>query len=157
MGKLKISGLSLPVVDLNLSEIEDLPIHEPHDIFFKQIELEDLLSLGKGSMNIFLNQDMNLFRIHLPPLNAILPELNVRLFGLSFNGLFDPNEPLGTDFIQVLSCERALLGEDSLVENLSIGFRPQGEKQIYVDNVTAKLKGIPVSYTHLTLPTILRV
>ena len=142
LGKLKISGLSMPVVDLNLSEIEDLPIHEPHEIFFKQIELEDLLSLGKGSMNIFLNQDMNLFRIHLPPLNAILPELNVRLFGLSFNGLFDPNEPLGSEFIQVLSCERALLGEDSLVENLSIGFRPQGEKQIYVDNVTAKLKGI---------------
>ena len=141
-GKLKISGLSLPVLDLNLSEIENLPLHEPHDIFFKQIELEDSLNLGEGSINIFLNQDMNLFRIHVPPLNAILSELNVRLFGLSFNGLFDPNEFLGADFIQVLSCERALLGEDSLVENLSIGFRPQGEKQIFVDNITAKLKGI---------------
>ena len=35
-----------------------------------------------------------------------------------------------------------LLGEDSGGKS-SIGFRPQGEKQIFADNITAKLKGIP--------------
>ena len=43
---------------------------------------------------------------------------------------------------QVISCDQALLGEDSMVENLSLTFRPSGTKRIILDSLTAKLQGV---------------
>ena len=142
-GKIKITGLSLPVFELNLSNLDDLPLNGPHDIFFDILESEDNgLSIYDGQISVYADTDLDLYRFQILPLHAILTDMGIRLFGLSFNGLGKLSKPLEGEMNQVLSCDRALLGEDSLVEDLSLTFRPNGSEQIVIDGLTAKLKGV---------------
>ena len=143
MGKTKIIGLSLPVIDLNLSTFESQALTRPQDIFFDSLELEEYgVNLVNGRVNLFVDPDLDLFRVQVLPLTAILTDMDIRLFGLSFNGLGNLSDPLIGGMNQVLSCDQALLGEDSIVENLSLTFRPSGTKEIVLDSLTAKLKGV---------------
>ena len=142
-GNVKVSGLSLPVVDLNLSDLEDFSLKGSHDIFFDKLEIEEQgLSIYDGKLSVFADTDLDLFRVQVLPLNAILTDIGIRLFGLSFNGLGNISNPLAGEMNQVLSCDRALVGEDSLVEDLSLTFRPHGTKKVVIDGLTAKLKGV---------------
>ena len=50
--------------------------------------------------------------------------------------------PFPSDFNHILSCEKAFLGEDSLIENLTLSFRPLGPQKVLINNMTAKLSGI---------------
>ena len=142
LGRINITDLSLPVIDLNLSRIEEFPPKGPHVIFFDTLELEETLSLQNGKISVLVEPELDLFKIQVFPLHAILTDLDIRLFGLSFNGLGNISKPLTGELNQVLSCDRALLGEDSMVENLSLTFRPNGSKQLVVENLTAKFQGI---------------
>ena len=142
LGRINITDLSLPVIDLNLSRIEEFPPKGPHVIFFDRLELEETLSLQNGKISVLVEPELDLFKIQVFPLHAILTDLDIRLFGLSFNGLGNISKPLTGELNQVLSCDRALLGEDSMVENLSLTFRPNGSKQLVVENLTANFQGI---------------
>ena len=142
-GAIRVTGMSFPVFDLDLSNLEKLPINQPHDLFFDSIQIEDgMISLDKGKLNLLWNQELNLLRTQVFPLNATLVDLNIRLIGLSYNGLLELSEPFPSDFNHILSCEKAFLGEDSLIENLTLCFRPLGPQKVLINNMTAKLSGI---------------
>ena len=143
LGAIRITGMSFPVFDLDLSNLENLPINQPHDLFFDSVQIEDgMISLDKGKLNLLWNQESNLLRTQIYPLDATLVDLNIRLIGLSYNGLLELSEPLPSDFNHIFSCEKAFLGEDSLIENLTLSFRPLGPQKVLVNNMTAKLSGI---------------
>ena len=143
MGEAKIIGLSLPVIDLNLSSFESQALTRPQDIFFDSLQFEEYgVNLVNGRVNLFVDPDLDLFRVQVLPLTAILPDMDIRLFGLSFNGLGDLSDPLNGGINQVISCDQTLLGEDSMVENLSLAFRSSGTKRVVLDSLTAKLKGV---------------
>ena len=135
--------MSFPVFDLDLSNLEKLPINQPHDLFFDSVQIEDgMISLDKGKLNLLWNQELNLLRTQIYPLDATLVDLNIRLIGLSYNGLLELSEPFPSDFNHILSCEKAFLGEDSLIENLTLSFKPLGPQKVLINNMTAKLSGI---------------
>ena len=143
LGAIRITGMSFPVFDLDLSNLENLPINQPHDLFFDSVQIEDgMISLDKGKLNLLWNQELNLLRTQIYPLDATLVDLNIRLIGLSYNGLLELSEPLPSDFNHIFSCEKAFLGEDSLIENLTLSFRPLGPQKVLINNMTAKLSGI---------------
>jgi len=142
-GAIKITGMSFPVVDLDLSDLEKLPINQPHDLFFDSVQIEEgAISLDKGKLNLLWNKELNLLRTQVFPLDATLVDLNIRLIGLSYNGLMEISDPFPSDFDHIFSCEKAFLGEDSLVENLTLSFRPLGPQKVLINNMTAKLSGI---------------
>ena len=85
--------MSFPVFDLDLSNLENLPINQPHDLFFDSVQIEDgMISLDKGKLNLLWNQELNLLRTQIYPLDATLVDLNIRLIGLSYNGLMELSE-----------------------------------------------------------------
>ena len=142
-GNIKITGMSFPVFDLNLSNLEKLPTNQPHDLFFDSVQIEEgTISLDKGKLNLLWNEELNLLRTQVFPLDATLIDLNIRLIGLSYNGLLELSEPFPSDFNHIFSCEKAFLAEDSLVENLTLSFRPLGPQKVLINNMTAKLSGI---------------
>ena len=142
-GNIKIIGMSFPVFDLNLSNLEKLPTNQPHDLFFDSVQIEEgTISLDKGKLNLLWNEELNLLRTQVFPLDATLIDLNIRLIGLSYNGLLKLSEPFPSDFNHIFSCEKAFLAEDSLVENLTLSFRPLGPQKVLINNMTAKLSGI---------------
>ena len=142
-GAIKITGMSFPVVDLDLSDLEKLPINQPHDLFFDSVQIEEgTISLDKGKLNLLWNKELNLLRTQVFPLDATLVDLNIRLIGLSYNGLMEISDPFPSDFDHIFSCEKAFLGEDSLVENLTLSFRPLDPQKVLINNMTAKLSGI---------------
>ena len=142
-GAIKITGMSFPIVDLDLSDLEKLPINQPHDLFFDSVQIEEgAISLDKGKLNLLWNKELNLLRTQVFPLDATLVDLNIRLIGLSYNGLMEISDPFPSDFDHIFSCEKAFLGEDSLVENLTLSFRPLGPQKVLINNMTAKLSGI---------------
>ena len=142
-GAIKITGMSFPIVDLDLSDLEKLPINQPHDLFFDSVQIEEgTISLDKGKLNLLWNKELNLLRTQVFPLDATLVDLNIRLIGLSYNGLMEISDPFPSDFDHIFSCEKAFLGEDSLVENLTLSFRPLDPQKVLINNMTAKLSGI---------------
>ena len=142
-GAIRINGVSFPVFDLDLSNLEKLPINQPHDLFFDSVQIEEgTISLDRGKLNLLWNEELNLLRTQVFPLNATLVDLNIRLIGLSYNGLLDMSSPFSSDFNHIFSCEKAFLGEDSLVENLTLSFKPLGHQKVLINNMTAKLSGI---------------
>ena len=142
-GNIKITGMSFPVFDLNLSNLEKLPTNQPHDLFFDSVQIEEgTVSLDKGKLNLLWNEELNLLRTQVFPLDATLIDLNIRLIGLSYNGLLKLSEPFPSDFNHIFSCEKAFLAEDSLVENLTLSFRPLGPQKVLINNMTAKFSGI---------------
>ena len=143
LGAIRITGMSFPVFDLDLSNLENLPINQPHDLFFDSVQIEEgTISLDRGKLNLLWNEELNLLRTQVFPLNATLVDLNIRLIGLSYNGLLDMSSPYSSDFNHIFSCEKAFLGEDSLVENLTLSFKPLGPQKVLINNMTAKLSGI---------------
>ena len=111
LGRINITDLSLPVIDLNLSRIEEFPPKGPHVIFFDRLELEETLSLQNGKISVLVEPELDLFKIQVFPLHAILTDLDIRLFGLSFNGLGNISKPLTGELNQVLTCCLPLIGD----------------------------------------------
>ena len=142
-GQMNIRGLSLPVVDINLSKIEEFSLGQPFDLYFDYLGYEnDSINLVDGSLKFLWLEDQELLSVKMPPLNAVLTDLNIRLFGLALTGLINPSNPFYPEFNQVISCKSALLGDDALVGDLSLSFRPVGASTLKIDSLTAKLAGV---------------
>ena len=155
-GQMSVRGLSLPVVDLNFSNGGEFPLDQPLDIFFDSWSVANgAFSLMDGRLNFIWNEDIEILGLQVLPLTAILSDLNIRLLGLSFNGLLNPVKPLYPKFNQILSCEKAVLGEDSLIENLSLSFRTAGESVLQVNSVTARVAGILADFSPANVTVIL--
>ena len=46
--------MSFPIVDLDLSDLEKLPINQPHDLFFDSVQIEEgTISLDKGKQTSY--------------------------------------------------------------------------------------------------------
>ena len=151
-GQMSVRGLSLPVLDLNVSNLEELPINDPYDVFFDFWNIGNgALSFADGRISLLWNKVIESISVQVLPLNAILADLNIRLFGLSFNGIVNPLDPLHPEFNQILSCEMAVLGEDSLVENLSLSFRTEGISTVKINSVTARVSGLLADFSPANL------
>ena len=59
--------------------------------------MEKLMALN------YVDPDLDLFRVQVLPLTAILTDMDIRLFGLSFNGLGNLSDPLNGGMNQVIS------------------------------------------------------
>ena len=141
--EVNIQGLSLPVFDLNLSNAEDIPLDKPYDFYFDSLSFRDgSISLNNGGLNLIWYEDQKLLSIKSLPMTAVLTDFNVRFFSLSLDALINPSDPLNPKFNQVITCDKVFLAEDSIVEDLSLTFKPSGQKVVMVDSLSAKIAGV---------------
>ena len=66
----------------------------------------------------------------------------MRFFSLSLDALINPSDPLNPKFNQVITCDKVFLAEDSIVEDLSLTFKPSGQKVVMIDSLSAKIAGV---------------
>ena len=141
--EVNIQGLSLPVFDLNLSNAEDIPLDKPYDFYFDSLSFRDgSISLNNGGLNLIWYEDQKLLSIKSLPMTAVLTDFNVRFFSLSLDALINPSDPLNPKFNQVITCDKVFLAEDSIVEDLSLTFKPSGQKVVMIDSLSAKIAGV---------------
>jgi hypothetical protein len=141
--EINIQGLSLPVFDLNLSNAEDIPLDKPYDFYFDSLSFRDgSISLNNGGLNLIWYEDQKLLSIKSLPMTAVLTDFNVRFFSFSLDALINPSDPLNPKFNQVITCDKVFLAEDSIVEDLSLTFKPSGQKVVMVDSLSAKIAGV---------------
>jgi hypothetical protein len=141
--EVNIQGLSLPVFDLNLSNAEDIPLDKPYDFYFDSLSFRDgSISLNNGGLNLIWYEDQKLLSIKSLPMTAVLTDFNVRFFSFSLDALINPSDPLNPKFNQVITCDKVFLAEDSIVEDLSLTFKPSGQKVVMVDSLSAKIAGV---------------
>ena len=141
--EVNIQGLSLPVFDLNLSNAEDIPLDKPYDFYFDSLSFRDgSISLNNGGLNLIWYEDQKLLSIKSLPMTAVLTDFNVRFFSFSLDALINPSDPLNPKFNQVITCDKVFLAEDSIVEDLSLTFKPSGQKVVMIDSLSAKIAGV---------------
>jgi hypothetical protein len=141
--EINIQGLSLPVFDLNLSNAEDIPLDKPYDFYFDSLSFRDgSISLNNGGLNLIWYEDQKLLSIKSLPMTAVLTDFNVRFFSFSLDALINPSDPLNPKFNQVITCDKVFLAEDSIVEDLSLTFKPSGQKVVMIDSLSAKIAGV---------------
>ena len=139
---LRIRGLTLPFWDFNLSEALAFPIGVEKTMHFDEFSYDDdILKLYQGSFSLTWVEKGGLVSIRVPPLNASMPQLGLTLVDFSYQGLIAPHELPELNYGQVLSGGRVLLGDEAVVENLSLSFRLKGPEEILVDSLTATLAG----------------
>ena len=136
---IEIVDLSLPVFDLNLSDVDNFPKSRLYDVYFDGINYDDnSVSLGGGKLSFLWIEQEGLVSFQNSPLSAVLSDLNIRLVGLSLNGLVDPSNLLPFKHNLLISCNQAFLDEESIIENLSLSFRPLSDRKVSIDSLTAK-------------------
>ena len=136
---IEIVELSLPVLDLNLSDIDNFPLSRPYDMYFDGINYDDnSVSLGEGKLSLLWIEQEGFVSFQNSPLTAVLSDLNIRLVGLSLNGLIDPSNLFPFKHNLLVSCNQAFLSEESIVENLSLSFRPLSDHKVSIDSLTAR-------------------
>ena len=136
---IEIVELSLPVLDLNLSDIDNFPLSRSYDMYFDGINYDDnSVSLGEGKLSLLWIEQEGFVSFQNSPLTAVLSDLNIRLVGLSLNGLIDPSNLFPFKHNLLVSCNKAFLSEESIVENLSLSFRPLSDHKVSIDSLTAR-------------------
>ena len=136
---IEIVELSLPVLDLNLSDIDNFPLSRSYDMYFDGINYDDnSVSLGEGKLSLLWIEQEGFVSFQNSPLTAVLSDLNIRLVGLSLNGLIDPSNLFPFKHNLLVSCNQAFLSEESIVENLSLSFRPLSDRKVSIDSLTAR-------------------
>ena len=136
---IEIVELSLPVLDLNLSDIDNFPLSRSYDMYFDGINYDDnSVSLGEGKLSLLWIEQEGFVSLQNSPLTAVLSDLNIRLVGLSLNGLIDPSNLFPFKHNLLVSCNQAFLSEESIVENLSLSFRPLSDRKVSIDSLTAR-------------------
>ena len=136
---IEIVELSLPVLDLNLSDIDNFPLSRSYDMYFDGINYDDnSVSLGEGKLSLLWIEQEGFVSLQNSPLTAVLSDLNIRLVGLSLNGLIDPSNLFPFKHNLLVSCNQAFLSEESIVENLSLSFRPLSDHKVSIDSLTAR-------------------
>ena len=136
---IEIVELSLPVLDLNLSDIDNFPLSRSYDMYFDGINYdENFVSLGEGKLSLLWIEQEGFVSFQNSPLTAVLSDLNIRLVGLSLNGLIDPSNLFPFKHNLLVSCNQAFLSEESIVENLSLSFRPLSDHKVSIDSLTAR-------------------
>ena len=136
---IEIVELSLPVLDLNLSDIDNFPLSRSYDMYFDGINYdENSVSLGEGKLSLLWIEQEGFVSLQNSPLTAVLSDLNIRLVGLSLNGLIDPSNLFPFKHNLLVSCNQAFLSEESIVENLSLSFRPLSDRKVSIDSLTAR-------------------
>lgn len=136
---IEIVELSLPVLDLNLSDIDNFPLSRSYDMYFDGINYDDnSVSLGEGKLSLLWIEQEGFVSFQNSPLTAVLSDLNIRLVGLSLNGLIDPSNLFPFKHNLLVSCNQAFLSEESIVENLSLSFRPLSDHKVSIDSLTAR-------------------
>lgn len=136
---IEIVELSLPVLDLNLSDIDNFPLNRSYDMYFDGINYDDnSVSLGEGKLSLLWIEQEGFVSFQNSPLTAVLSDLNIQLVGLSLNGLIDPSNLFPFKHNLLVSCNQAFLSEESIVENLSLSFRPLSDHKVSIDSLTAR-------------------
>ena len=139
---LRLRGLTLPFWDLNLSESPAFPVGVEKTIHFDEFSFDDeVLKLYQGSLAVTWIEDGGLVSIRVPPLSASMPDLGIAFVDFSYQGLIEMTELPQLNYGQVLSGGRVLVGDEAVVENLSLSFRFKGSQKVLVDSLTASIWG----------------
>ena len=111
-------------------------------IHFDEFSFDDeVLKLYKGSLAVTWIEDGGLVSVRVPPLSASMPDLGIAFVDFSYQGLIEMTELPQLNYGQVLSGGRVLVGDEAVVENLSLSFRLKGPQKVLVDSLTASIWG----------------
>lgn len=154
---LLLDGLALPDWNISLQAPKNIPKGQTKTLTFDQLFLADgnaPLYLYQGRLSATFPYAGSLIPVRLAPATLTLPTIGLTLERFAYEGLLDLERLPALSEAQTLLAERLHLGEDALIENLSLTFRiprfPSDKNALPAARLDA------LSLTYETIPCELR-